>query len=88
MMFWRDTLLSKANVAPDLRKAWPIGDICKVPRIILSAFLMWLSMICENGGCLLAKSGAKGGRGLEERSVFKALTGHNQRLLISGICAM
>ena len=69
MMFWRDTLLSKANVAPDLRKVWkpwPIGDILKVPRIILSASLVWASMICENGGCLLANSGAKGGRVLRK----------------------
>ena len=79
MMFCRDTLWSNAKVAPERLNVWKPNEaegMLRDWRIDLRAFLMWVSMICECGGRMVANRGAVGGRGLEDRRDLRALTGH------------
>ena len=52
IMFWRDTLWSKAKVAQDLLKVWkpwPTGEMFKLKRTFLRASLAWVSIMGEKG---------------------------------------
>ena len=83
IMFWRDTLRSKAKVAPDLLKVWKpwrTGDIFKLKRTFLRASLTWVSIMGEKGGKLLANKGWEGDRGRDERRAWRALTGQSMML--------
>ena len=81
MMFCKGTLWSKAKVAPNLRKVWKPWPEDKIPskvKIFFSESLTCVSMTDENGGKILAKSGAVGGRGLDLRRVLRALVGQRK----------
>ena len=52
--------------------------------MVFSASLTCVSIPCVKGGELSANKGVKGGRGLEDGSFLRALTGHKYNFLMTG----
>ena len=88
IMFWSETLLSNAKVAPDRLKVWnpwpEVGIFLDLRTNLRASSLIRVPITWVKGGSLLANRGAVGWRGLDLNNTWRALTGHNKILSKKG----